>query len=117
MAWTQRTIDSLKPKVKSYKNQENNLIVKVQPTGHITFYAYIKRQSRFLGNHPELTLRQARMKKEELFHDMYMGKIEPTKETFKDFVNSQDFQDWSSGERKTHDARMASITRRSGCCR
>jgi len=109
MAWTQRTIDSLKPKVKSYKNQENNLIVKVQPTGHITFYAYIKRQSRFLGNHPELTLRQARMKKEELFHDMYMGKIEPTKETFKDFVNSQDFQDWSSGERKTHDARMASM--------
>ena len=109
MAWTQATIDNLKPKDESYKRQENNLVVKVQPTGHITYFAYIRRRYVLLGTHPELKLRQARMKKEELFHDMYMGKIEPTKETFKDFVYSEDFQDWSSGERKTHDARMTSM--------
>lgn len=109
MAWTQATIDNLKPKDESYKRQENNLVVKVQPTGHITYFAYIRRRYVLLGTHPELKLRQARMKKEELFHDMYMGKIEPTKETFKDFVYSEDFQDWSSGERKTHYARMTSM--------
>ena len=49
------------------------------------------------------------MKKEALFHDMYMGKLEETKITFTEFVLSKDFQEWSEGNRKTHHARMASM--------
>lgn len=107
MAWTQATIDNLKPRDKSYKKQEDNLVVKVQPSGHISYFAYIRRRYELLGTHPELTLRQAKMKKNTLYNDMFMGNIEETKETFKDFVYSEDFQDWSEGERKTHKARMA----------
>ena len=109
MAWTQATIDNLKSRAKSYKKQEDNLVVKIQPSGHISYFAYIRRRYEFLGTHPELTLRQAKMKKNSLYNDLYLGKIEETKMTFKDFVFSQDFQDWSEGERKTHKARMASM--------
>ena len=109
MAWTQATIDNLKPKDKSYKKQENNLVVKVQPTGYISYFAYIRRKYEPLGKHPELSLRQAKMIKEALFHDMYMGKLEETKITFEEFVFSKDFLDWSEGNRKTHQARIASM--------
>ena len=109
MAWTQATIDHLKPKDKSYKKQENNLVVKVQPTGYITYFAYIRRKYELLGKHPELSFRQAKMIKEALFHGMYMGKLEETKITFEEFVFSKDFQEWSEGNRKTHHARMASM--------
>lgn len=107
MAWTQRTINNLKPRDKKYAKSEDNLKVVVTPNGVVSYYAYIRRREVFIGRHPELTLRQARIKKNNLFNDMYMGRIEETKMTFKDFVNSQDFQDWSEGERKTHAARMA----------
>ncbi len=109
MAWTEATIKNLKPKETKYAISENNLKVVVTPNGVVSFYAYIRRREVFIGRHPELSLRQARMKKEELFHDMYVGRIEETKATFKDFVLSQDFQDWSEGQRKTHTARMASM--------
>ena len=109
MAWTQATIDNLKPKDKPYKQQENNLVVKVQPTGYVSYFAYIRRKYEPLGKHPELSLRQAKMKKESLFHDMYMGKLEETKITFQEFVLCKDFQEWSEGNRKTHHARMASM--------
>ena len=109
MAWTQRTINNLKPRDKKYAKSEDNLKVVVTPNGVVSYYAYIRRREVFIGRHPELTLKQARIKKNNLFNDMYMGKIEETKMTFKDFVNSQDFQDWSEGERKTHPARMASM--------
>jgi integrase len=109
MAMTQATINNLKPKDKNYAKSEDNLKVIVTPNGVVAYYAYIRRRDVHLGKHPELSLRQAKMKKEALFHDMYMGKLEETKLTFKDFVFSQDFQDWSEGERKTHVARMASM--------
>ena len=44
-----------------------------------------------------------------MFADMYMGKLEETKLTFEQFVNSKDFQEWSIGNRKTHEARMKSM--------
>ena len=109
MAWTQATIDNLKPKDKPYKKQEDNLVVKVQATGLIVYYAYIRREYKHLGEHPILTLRKAKMKKNELFHDKYMGKLEESKLTFEEFVYSKDFQEWSEGNRVTHQARMASM--------
>ena len=109
MAWTQATIDNLKSKNKPYKKSQDNLVVKVHPTGHIAYYAYIRRKDVHLGNHPDLTLRQAKKKKETMFADMYMGKLEETKLTFEQFVNSKDFQEWSIGNRKTHEARMKSM--------
>ena len=67
MAWTQATIDNLKPKDKPYKKQEDNLVVKVQATGLIVYYAYIRREYKHLGEHPILTLRKAKMKKTNYF--------------------------------------------------
>ncbi|MBC8227146.1 MAG: DUF4102 domain-containing protein, partial [Gammaproteobacteria bacterium] len=74
MAMTQATINNLKPKDKNYAKSEDNLKVIVTPNGVVAYYAYIRRRDVHLGKRPELSLRQAKMKKEALFHDMYMGK-------------------------------------------
>jgi len=108
MVWTQATVNNLKPKERTYKKSEDNLIVRVSPIGHISYYAYIRRKDTWLGNHPVLTLRNAKKKKETMFADMYMGRIEETKMTFQDFFFSDDFQTWSIGHRKTHKARLES---------
>jgi integrase len=110
MAWTQATINNLKPTDKNYKKQEDNLVVMITPAGSITYYAYIRRNLEYLGTHPELTLRNAKKKKLDMFADMYMGKLEESKMTFEEFVFSNDFQEWSIGHRKTHVARMNSMT-------
>ena len=109
MAWTQATINNLKPTDKNYKKQEDNLVVMITPAGSITYYAYIRRNLEYLGTHPELTLRNAKKKKLDMFADMYMGKHEESKMTFEEFVFSNDFQEWSIGHRKTHVARMNSM--------
>ena len=111
MAWTQRQIENLKPRAKNYWKQENNLCVKVEPSGHIAYYCDLNRKKHHLGNHPLITLRQARKKKDSLYNDYYMGKLEVTKETFAQFVRSKAFTDWSKGSRTTHEARMASMER------
>ena len=111
MAWTQRQIENLKPRAKNYWKQENNLCVKVEPSGHIAYYCDLNRKKHHLGNHPLITLRQARKKKDSLYNDYYMDKLEVTKETFAQFVRSKAFTDWSKGSRTTHEARMASMER------
>lgn len=109
MAWTQRYVEGLKPEAKVRWEQENNLCLKIEPSGHIAYYCDIKRQKTHLGNHPLITLRQARKKKEALYNDYYMGKLESTKESFEEFVLGKAFLDWSKAERKTHEARIASM--------
>ena len=106
MAWNQSRIDRLVPRDKTYWIQEDNLEVKIQPTGHVAYYCYIRRKHVYLGTHPELTLRQAKKKKVDMYADMYMGKLEESKLTFEQFVHSDDFTDWSK-DRATHAARMA----------
>ena len=108
MALTQATIDNLKPKEKVYQRSENNLIVVIQPTGTITYYAYVNRRNKKLGNHPTLTLANAKKKKEELFVEKYMGKLQESNLTFEEYVLSNDFNDWSK-IRPTHEARLASM--------
>ena len=108
MAWTQATIDHLKSKDKTYTRAENNLTLRVEPTGTITYYAYLNRKPYKLGRHPILSLKNAKKKKDELYVDKYMGRLQESKLTFQEFVNSSKFQDWSMG-RKTHKARMASM--------
>ena len=92
MAWTQATINNFKPKDKPYKKQEDNLVVKVQATGLIVYYAYIRRQYEYLGEHPTISLRQAKMKKNELFHDKYMGKFEESKQPLKSLFTLKIFK-------------------------
>ena len=111
MTWTQRYVENLEPEAKVRWEQENNLCLKIEPSGHIAYYCDIKRQKTHLGNHPLISLRQARKKKEALYNDHYMGKLESTKKSFEEFVRSKEFTDWSKGSRKTHEARMASMER------
>ena len=108
MAWTQATINNLRPKDRSYKKSEDNLIVRVAPNGHISFFVYLRRNDVHIGNHPDLTLRNAKKKKETMFADMHMGKLVESSSTFEEFVWSEAFQDFSMG-RTTHKARMDSM--------
>jgi len=109
MAWTQATIDNLKSRDRTYLKSEDNLAVKVEPSGTVGYYAYLNRKYHYLGLHPTLTLRNAKKKKELMFVDKYMGKLEESKLNFEEFVYSKDFQEWSEGNRTTHKARMASM--------
>jgi integrase len=111
MAWTQKKVEGLKADAKTRWLQENNLCIKVDPSGHIAYYCDLNRKKHHLGNHPLITLRQARKKKEALYNDHYMGKLESTKESFEEFVLGKAFLDWSKGTRKTHEARIASMQR------
>ena len=111
MAWTQKKVEDLKAGAKTRWLQENNLCIKVDPSGHIAYYCDLDRKKHHLGNHPLITLRQARKKKDLLYNDHYMGKTEVTKQTFAEFVRGKDFVDWSKGSRTTHEARMASMER------
>ena len=111
MARTQKKVEGLKAGAKTRWLQENNLCIKVDPSGHIAYYCDLDRKKHHLGNHPLITLRQARKKKDLLYNDHYMGKAEVTKQTFAEFVRGKDFVDWSKGSRTTHEARMASMER------
>jgi len=56
MTWTQRYVENLEPEAKVRWEQENNLCLKIEPSGHIAYYCDIKRQKTHLGNHPLITL-------------------------------------------------------------
>ena len=108
--WTQATVDNLKPyKGRSRFTQENNLAVKIEPTGRKSYYCFINRRHVFLGYCSDLTLKQAKKLKTQHYADKHMGKTELTKLTFAQFVNSSDFIDWSKGNRKTHVERMSAM--------
>ena len=109
MAWTQATIDNLEIKDKPYKRQENKLVVKIEPSGVIGYYAYMNRSYIHLGRHPTLKLASAKKKKEQLFVAKYMGDMQESKLTFAQFVNHSDFIDWSIATRDTHDNRMSAM--------
>jgi len=109
MAWTQATIDNLGIKDKPYKRQENKLVVKIEPSGVIGYYAYMNRSYIHLGRHPTLKLASAKKKKEQLFVAKYMGDMQESKLTFAQFVNHSDFIDWSIATRDTHDNRMSAM--------
>ncbi|MGE4658001.1 MAG: hypothetical protein AAEI08_03600, partial [Gammaproteobacteria bacterium] len=111
MAFNQGRINNLKPRKERYRLSDDNLLIDVRTTGQISYYAYIDRKQIFLGRHPQVTIRQAKRKKDSLYNDHYMGKLEATKETFAEFVRSKEFTDWSKGSRTTHEARMASMER------
>ena len=108
--WTQATVDNLKPyEGRSRFTQEDNLAVKIEPTGRKSYYCFINRRHEFLGYTSDLTLKQARVLKTQLYADKNMGKTELTKLTFAQFVNSSDFIDWSKATRDTHDNRMSAM--------
>lgn len=111
MAWTQPFVNNLETRPKDYKVQEDNLIIRIKPSGYKGYYAYIGYglKAVHLGNHPELTLKEAKIKKNELYHDKYMGKLEETNLSFKEYTESEDFIDWSIGFRDSHELRMDSL--------
>ena len=59
--WTKTYIESLNPKEKRYTEQQDNLIIRVQPTGSKSWFAYMGRgRPRYLGKFPNLSLHEAR---------------------------------------------------------
>ncbi len=58
--WSDEFIESLEPKNKRYTKQKNGLIIRVEPSGKKSWYAYIERgRSNFLGDFPKLNFEQA----------------------------------------------------------
>ena len=109
--WRQDTIDNLKPRDKAYKVSENNLVVKVEPTGKKTYYAYINRKDKLIGGCSLISLKQARMLKDEKLHEVRIGKKEDSKLTFKEYIDTKDFLDWSVTNRTSHKERLESLNR------
>ena len=59
--WTKTYIESLNPKEKRYTEQQDNLIIRVQPTGSKSWFAYMGRgRPRYLGKFPDLSLLEAK---------------------------------------------------------
>jgi len=59
--WTKTYIESLNPKEKRYTEQQDNLIIRIQPTGSKSWFAYMGRgRPRYLGKFPDLSLHEAR---------------------------------------------------------
>ena len=111
-SWTQATINgwSKKPPLKQSWKQQDNLAVKIQPTGHIQFYAIINGRKEKLGKHgEEFTLKDAKNIKTIKLNDHLLGEIKETKQTINEFAHSEDFIIWSKGKRKSHEARMSAL--------
>ena len=59
--WTLTYIENLKPREKRYTEQQDNLIIRVQPTGNKSWFVYMGRgRPKYLGKYPELSLSEAR---------------------------------------------------------
>ncbi len=107
--WRQDTVDNFKPRERSYKKTEQNLVVRIHPTGKKVYYAYVNRKDKFLGNCEDITLKQARLLRDNLLQESRAGIKENTKLTFKEFIETKDFLDWSVVNRTSHDERMKSL--------
>ena len=107
--WRQDTVDNFQPRERSYKKTEQNLVVRIHPTGKKVYYAYVNRKDKFLGNCEDITLKQARLLRDNLLQESRAGIKENTKLTFKEFIETKDFQDWSVVNRTSHDERMKSL--------
>jgi len=107
--WRQDTVDNFQPRESSYKRTEQNLVVRIHPTGKKVYYAYVNRKDKFLGNCEDITLKQARLLRDNLLQESRAGIKENTKLTFKEFIETKDFQDWSVVNRTSHDERMKSL--------
>jgi integrase len=107
--WRQDTVDNFQPRERSYKKTEQNLVVRIHPTGKKVYYAYVNRKDKFLGNFEDITLKQARLLRDNLLQETRAGIKENTKLTFKEFIETKDFQDWSVVNRTSHDERMKSL--------
>ena len=107
--WRQDTVDNLKPRDKKYRIAENNLAITVHPTGKKVYYAYVNRKDNYLAKCEEITLKQARLLRDKLIQETRAGIKENTKLTFKEFIETKDFQDWSVVNRTSHDERMKSL--------
>ena len=107
--WRQDTVDNFKPKEKSYKETENNLIVRIQPSGVKTYYANVNRRDKKIGDCSLIPLKEARKIKDEMRLEGRKGIREESKLTFKQFIETKDFLDWSKMKRDSHEKRIESL--------
>lgn len=111
MAWTQATIDSIIATPKAVEKSENNLLIirSAKPDGKVTWFAYVDRKRTMIGDARVVSLKEAKRIKDDLLFNSRQGVTAPTKLTFKEFIEHQDFLDWSRGERVSHDEEMKSL--------
>ena len=107
--WTQATINGLKPKSKKYKVTENNLVVVVHPSGKKSYYVYVNRNDKHIGDASVLKLIEAKRIRDDLLHEARLGIKEASKLTFKEFIETKDFLDWSKMKRDSHEKRIESL--------
>ena len=100
---TQALIDKAQPKSKPYEIRDNRLVgflVRVQPTGKMTFYCEYRRGGRVkIGPESAYNVKSARKLAKQILADFYQGgepaiTAKKAKEiaTFKDFLEKQYFQ-------------------------
>ena len=111
MAWTQATIDSIIATPKAVEQTENNLLIirSAKPDGKVTWFAYVDRKRTKIGDARVVTLKEAKRIKDDFLFNSRQGFTAPTKLTFKEFIEHQDFLDWSKGDRPSHDSEMKSL--------
>ena len=111
MAWTQATIDSIIATPKAVEKSENNLLIirSAKAEGKVTWFAYVDRKREIIGDARHVTLKEAKRIKDDMLFNSRQGFTPVTKLTFKEFIEHQDFLDWSQGERPSHDEEMKSL--------
>jgi integrase len=78
---TQRKVNSLKPREKRYSIADNGLSVEVFPSGKISYYISLRHDGRRikekLGDHPVISVKEARAKVTAIQHDLQFPEANP----------------------------------------
>ena len=107
--WVQKTVENFPIKAKRYKKSENNLQVHVFPSGKKTYYAFINRKDKYIGDCNLISLKEAKGIRDKYLQESRIGIKEETKLTLKEFIETKDFLDWSVMKRTSHKERMESV--------
>ena len=109
--WTQPYIDSIVSNPNGREMVEDNLILKSSPysNGGATFYAYVLRKRKKIGDASKIPLKKAKQLKDDLIFNARQGVSPESEITFKDFINTKDFLDWSKMKRESHVKRIESL--------
>ena len=108
MRFTTQGIDAIKPKEHRQVLQDNNLQLRVQPSGAKSWFHYRGKgiSPKFLGKYPAVNLKQAKKLSLKASQDEYLGENPESRLTFKEYIHTSSFLKWSKKERKSHDKRM-----------
>ena len=102
MRFTTQGIDAINPKEHRQVLQDNNLQLRVQPSGAKSWFHYRGKgiSPKFLGKYPAVNLKQAKKLSLKASQDEYLGENPESRLTFNDYIYTSSFLKWSKKERK-----------------